>query len=209
MPIWPILVLIAVLLIAAIWLPGLINRIAPGRRTGPPAPSLKTSLGDPNAPIKVEEFGDYQCPACGEFFVQIQPELMEKYIQTGKVHFTFTPYSFIGPESIAAAQASYCALDQGNYWEYHDLLFQNQKGENQGGFNDANLKGFARDLGLNVAMFTNCLAGGKYAQLVQEDVEYGKSQDVLSVPYFLVNGKPVYRFGLLDAVDAELEAQGK
>jgi protein-disulfide isomerase len=169
----------------------------------------QTSMGDINAPVKVEEFGDYQCPACGEFFAQIEPELVTKYINTGKVYFTFTAYSFIGPESIAAAQASFCALDQGKFWEYHDMLYENQNGENQGSFSDTNLKGFAINLGLNIETFSGCMSNQKYAALVQDNVRYGKSMQVASVPYFLVNGKQVYRFSLLDTIDSALKADGK
>ena len=171
--------------------------------------SKTTSLGDANSPVKVEEFGDYQCPACGAFFAQTEPGLVTNYINTGKVYFTFTPFSFIGAESIAAAQAAYCAMDQGKFWEYHDALYNNQHGENQGGFSTANLQGFAQNLGLDMTTFNTCTSSGKYASLVSDNVVYGQTMKVNSTPSFLVDGKLVFQDALIQAVDAELKAKGK
>ena len=171
--------------------------------------SDKTSLGVATAPVKIEEFGDYQCPACGAFFVQMEPTLVKNYIDTGKVYFTFTPFSFIGPESAQAAQAAYCAMDQGKFWEYHDQLYNNQKGENQGGFNDTVLEGFAQTLGLNMDTFKTCFTSGKYKSLVDENIAYGNSKNIQSTPSFIVDGKLVYMDTLFATIDAELKAKGQ
>jgi protein-disulfide isomerase len=69
------------------------------------------STGDPNAPVKVQEFADFQCPGCQYFALSVEPVIQSKYIDTGQVYFTYTPFSFIGQESIAAAEAAYCADD--------------------------------------------------------------------------------------------------
>jgi protein-disulfide isomerase len=171
--------------------------------------SNQTSLGVASAPVKVEEFGDYQCPACGAFYVNLEPTLVKDYINPGKVYFTFTAFSFIGPESIQAAQAAYCAMDQNKFWEYHDALYNNQRGENQGGFSNANLEGFAQTLGLNMDQFKSCLEGGKYNQLVQDNVVYGNNQNIQQTPSFLVDGKLVYQDTLLATIDAELKTKGQ
>ena len=97
------------------------------------------SMGDPNAPVKVEEYGDFQCPACRIFHESQEGQLIEKYIKTGLVYFTYTPFSFIGDESVKAAEAAYCAADQGKFWEYHDMLYANQTAENKGDFADSRL----------------------------------------------------------------------
>jgi protein-disulfide isomerase len=171
--------------------------------------SDKTSLGVATAPVKVEEFGDYQCPACGAFFVNIEPGLVSNYINTGKVYFTFTPFSFIGQESFQAAQAAYCAMDQNKFWDFHDMLYNNQKGENTGGFSNANLEGFAQKLDLDMTQFKTCFEGGKYNQQVQDNVVRGNSLLIQSTPSFLVDGKLVFQESLIATIDAELKAKGQ
>ena len=91
--------------------------------------------GDPDAPVTMIEFGDFQCPFCGRFYVQTESQIDEAYIQSGKVRFGYFNFAFLGPESTWAAEAAECASDQDKYWEYHDVLFSNQSGENQGAFN--------------------------------------------------------------------------
>jgi protein-disulfide isomerase len=171
--------------------------------------SKTTSLGDINAPVKVEEFGDYQCPACGAWFIQYEPDLVKNYINTGKIYFTFTPFSFIGAESFASAEAAYCAMDQGKFWEYHDALYSNQRGENQGGFSNTILQGFAQNLGLNMDTFNSCFSSHKYNSLVQDNVTYGQTKKVNSTPSFLVDGKLVFPDTLTQTIDAALKAKGK
>jgi hypothetical protein len=111
------------------------------------------TAGDPNAPIKVVEYADFQCPSCQQVFLVLEPEIIKKYINTGKVFYTFEPFSFLGPESYRAAEAAYCAADQGKFWDYHDLVFSNWAGENQGAFSDANLIKFAKKIDFNQVAF--------------------------------------------------------
>lgn len=166
-----------------------------------------TSMGDPNAPVKVEEFSDFQCPYCGLFAQKMEPQFISEYVTTGKVYLTFVPFSFLGPESIRAAEAAYCAQDQGKFWEYHDTLFKNQNGEEQGAFADDRLQAFAVSLGLNATDFNQCFNDGKHRQQVVEDVNYGKSKGVNGTPSFTVNGQLVMAEQLIATIDAALKAQ--
>ena len=100
-------------------------------------------------------------------------------------------FAFLGQESQWAAEASECAADQEAFWEYHDYLFDNHGGENQGAFNKENLKRFADELGLDTAAFNECLDSGRYAQVVQSETTAGQQLGVQSTPTFLVNGQPV------------------
>ena len=168
-----------------------------------------SSLGDPNAPVKVEEFGDYQCPACASFFVNLEPQIVKDYINTGKIYFSFTPFSFVGQESIDASQAAYCARDQGKFWEYHDTLYNNQRGENQGNFSIAHLEQFAKNLNLNMDQFKTCLEGKKYSDQVQSDYNYGVGKNINSTPSFIVDGQLVSQDTLVQTIDAALKAKGK
>ena len=159
-----------------------------------------TTAGDPNAPIKVVEYADFQCVACQSAFIAIEPELVRKYINTGKVFFTFEPFSFLGPESFRAAEAAYCAADQNKFWEYHDLLFQNWAGENQGTFSDSNLNKFAGQIDFDQNAFKECFNSGKYVQKVLDKANEARALGVRSTPTFMVNGQVVPVYQLLDVL---------
>lgn len=147
--------------------------------------------GDPDAPVTIIEFADFQCPYCGRFFAETKPQIDEQYMQSGKVRFGYFHFAFLGPESNWAAEATECAADQNKFWEYHDRLYSSQSGENQGAFNKNNLKKFADELGLDTSAFNECLDTGKYTQLIQEESSMASSIGVRSTPTFLINGRPV------------------
>ena len=81
-------------------------------------------LGDPNAPVNIVEYGDYQCPFCARFFLETEEKIRENYIGPGKANMIYKDLAFLGPESLDAALAANCAADQGKFWEYHDKLFE-------------------------------------------------------------------------------------
>ena len=99
--------------------------------------------------------------------------------------------AFLGDESIWAAEAAECAADQDKYWEYHDHLFQNQNGENQGAFAKEILKKFAAELGLDTDEFNQCMDSGKHTELIKSDTALAQQIGVQSTPSFLVNGTPL------------------
>ena len=147
--------------------------------------------GDPNAPVTIIEFADFQCPFCGRFFAQTEPQINTQYIQSGKVRLGYFNFAFLGPESTWAAEAAECAADQNKFWDYHDKLYASQSGENQGAFNKENLKKFAEDLGLDISAFNECLDSGKYTELIQDESSVASSVGVRSTPTFLINGQAV------------------
>lgn len=147
--------------------------------------------GDPNAPVTIVEFADFQCPHCGRFFIQTEPLIEEQYMQSSKVRFGYFHFAFLGPESNWAAEAAECASDQDKFWEYHDKLYDSQSGENQGAFNKDNLKKFAEELRLNTSAFNECLDSGKYTQLIQDESSMASSIGVRSTPMFLINGQAI------------------
>lgn len=165
--------------------------------TAAPSPrpmASDNSMGDPNAPVKIEEFSDYQCPYCRRFAVETEPLLVEKYIASGKVYFTYRSFGeFIGPESRAAAEAAYCAGEQNKYWEYHDILFANHTGENVGDYADRRILAFAETLDLDMGAFRSCFESGKYSQRVDQDFKDGSAAGVQATPSFVltyvVNGE--------------------
>jgi protein-disulfide isomerase len=157
------------------------------------------AMGDPNAPIRIEEFSDFQCPYCARFHEETETQLVNAYVTTGTVYFVYRSFGdFIGAESKAAAEAAYCAGDQDKFWEYHDILFANQTGENVGAFTDRRLQAFAQALSLDMDAFNSCFNSGKYADRVQQDRIDGTAAGVTGTPAFVitytVNGEKKQRF---------------
>lgn len=114
---------------------------------------------------------------------------METYAESGKVRFEYKHFAFIGPESTQAALASECANEQGKFWEYHDLLFANQNGENQGAFRNSVLQRLAEELGLDVDQFSSCLSSAKYRSKIEQDRVEGTQKGVQSTPTIFINGQ--------------------
>lgn len=146
-------------------------------------------LGNPSAPITIVEFGDYQCPQCYNWFHNTKPAITREYIETGKVNLVFVDLAFLGSDSPKAAQASYCAEDQGMYWDYHDLLYNSQDPQIDGGWaNSERLKAFAFSLGLDMNLFDSCLDSGKYSKRVQYNIQQAKDHGVRGTPGFFIVG---------------------
>lgn len=159
--------------------------------TRPIGQDFLPEMGDPSAPVTVYEYADYQCPACGYFAMRHRPKIEDDYIKTGKVRLVFKNFAFLGQESLWAAQAAYCAAEQGGFWAYHDKLFANQRGENLGAFSKANLVRFAQELGLRVEDFQRCLNSERYRQKVLDELREGEAMGITSTPSFIVNGQIV------------------
>ena len=157
------------------------------------------ALGDPNAPIKIEEFSDYQCPYCARFSEETEQQIIDTYVTNGTAYFVYRSFGgFIGKESQDAAEAAYCAGEQNKYWEYHDILFANQTGENVGAYTPRRLQAFAEALSLDMNAFNSCVDSGKFADRVQQDGADGKAAGVTGTPAFVisytVNGEQKQRF---------------
>lgn len=159
------------------------------------------TMGNPDANVVVEEFSDFQCVACYRFWQNFEEDFINRYVATGDVLFKYVPFSFLGNESIQAAEAAYCAEEEGRFWDYHDTLFLNWNGENAGNFSDKRLVAFAGSLGLNENSFKTCLNSNRYNSDVQEGLRYGKSLGVTATPTFSVNGKLVYADTLFATID--------
>jgi len=146
-------------------------------------------LGNPSAPITIVEFGDYQCSSCYNWFHKEKPAIYENYIATGKANLVFVDLAVLGRDSPTAAQASYCAEDQGMYWEYHDLLYNSQESQIDNGWaNSERLKAFAFSLDLDMDLFESCLDSGKYTKRVQYNVSEAKKHGARATPTFIIVG---------------------
>lgn len=180
---------------------------APTSSTLPPVEvSLDKSTGEENAPVVVVEYGDFQCPACQQFFQTTVEQLKIEYVQTGKVRFVFRHFAFLGDESQWAAEASECANEQGRFWDYYDKLYVEQNGENVGVFSKDNLKQFAVDLGLDTAGFNQCLDSGRYAEKVKQETLEGQQSGVRGTPSVFVNGQYIENGGNYQVLKSVLDA---
>ncbi len=143
-------------------------------------------LGDPSAPITILEWGDYQCTFCYRFHDTTLNTLEKDYIQTGKVNLVFKDFPLNGPDSILAAEASYCAHEQEKYWQYHDELYKNWGGERTGWITRWSLNAFGSTVGLDLDEFNQCLDEHKYQEKVNQLYEFGKEVGIDATPSFLI-----------------------
>jgi protein-disulfide isomerase len=175
--------------VGLIWI-GNANSGAPASTVPPQIVQAGHTRGVANAPVTIEEWADFQCPACGQFARITEPQLLASYVTKGQVRIVFHHFAFIGAESSWAAEASECASEQGKFWEFHDKLFASQAGENRGAFSKENLKRFGSDLGLGQG-FAACVDSGRYAQTVRDDTKVGEGRGVQATPTLFVNGRKI------------------
>jgi protein-disulfide isomerase len=157
-------------------------------------PVNKTSIGNPEAPVKMDVWEDFQCSGCLSYSEKIEPQILQTYVQTGKVYYTFHFYPFIDGgqgESHDAANAAMCAAAQERFWDYHDIAFANWIGENAGSYTKPRLIEFAQNIGLDMAAFKNCFNENIYSSEIQQDIEDGTKLGVPPTPGIFVNGKLV------------------
>ena len=144
--------------------------------------------GSEDAPVTIIEFGDYQCPNCKKWFENTKPDIVTNYLDTGKANLYFMDLPFLGDDSLPASSATYCAGNQGFYWEYHSILYSNQRGIDSGWANLSSLKNYAELLGLDESLFTSCMESGKYDEFVLLNLEIGVLNGVEATPWFIVVG---------------------
>lgn len=152
-----------------------------GERYDVPADDDPTR-GDPNAPITIVEFGDFRCQYCGKFFKETMEPLLQNY--DGKIHLVYRDYPILGADSLTAALAAGCALDQGKYWEFHDLTYANQPDLSR-----EMLLSHAESLTLNMSQFTTCLDEQQHIQEITADAIFAQNLGVTGTPAFFINGR--------------------
>jgi protein-disulfide isomerase len=183
------------------------------------------TMGDPNAPVTVIEYGDYQCPACAQAFQQIQPQLISDYVATGKVKFEFRDFAFLDRslslgsdgkvtvsgdpgESVTSAEAAAAAAAQGKFWAFHNLVYTNHNGENQGAYTRDRLDRIAELAGLDVDAFNQALDSQTYLPDVESMYAEAVQLGIQSTPSFVVNGKVMTISGYGDLKSAIDDALG-
>jgi len=148
--------------------------------------------GNPDAPIVIKEYSDFQCPFCARFYEQTLPSIVQNQIATGDavlIYYDF-PLNNIHPQAAPAANAARCAGEQGadSYWSMHDLLFANiEQWSNSGA--EAVFKGFAGDLDLDVEEFEKCVSENRFSAEIEDDLISGRSLGISGTPSFVINGQ--------------------
>ena len=151
-------------------------------------------MGDANAPIIILEWGDYQCTFCYRFHQNTLDIINEEHIKTGKVKLVFKDFPLNGSDSLLAAEATYCAKDQGKYWQFHDELYKNWGGERTGWITRNSLDKFATSVNLDLEKFNKCIDDKKYQNKVISLHEFGKEIGIDATPSFLVfNGEKIIK----------------
>tara|TARA_Y100000310_G_C20694141_1_gene824277 strand:+ start:3074 stop:3781 length:708 start_codon:yes stop_codon:yes gene_type:complete len=161
-------------------------------------------LGDPDAPVTIIEFSDYQCPFCARFWSQTLPQLKSEYIDTGKVKLVFRdfPLTSIHPLAMSASEATECVREQGGddaFWDMHDQIFGNYQE-----ISLANLKSWAQDMGYDIG---SCLDDGDFKAEVQKDLKDATAAGGRGTPYFVVNGKALSGAQPFSAFQQAIEAE--
>jgi protein-disulfide isomerase len=152
-------------------------------------------MGNSNAPISIIEFSDFQCPFCSRFHAQTFPLILKQYVETGKAKFVYRdfPIQVSHPNAMSAASASECAHEQNRYWEYHDILFENQGVWNKLEISSLilKLKEYAIQLNLNEDQFNSCLDSGKYIEEINNDLKDGRNYGITGTPTFFIGNDEI------------------
>ena len=194
-----LLVALGALLIASVLIfpnlkssdPGKIVQITPISNE---IPVNKTSMGNPDAPVKMDVWEDFQCSGCLHYSTNLEPQIIQTYVETGKVYYTFHIYPFIDGgqgESHDAANAAMCAAAQERFWDYHAITFANWLGENVGSYTKPRLIAFAESIDLDMDSFNQCFQENTFSAQIQQDIDDGDKLGVPPTPGIFVDGKMI------------------
>jgi protein-disulfide isomerase len=202
----------AVIVAFALVSSGQVSSGASGDLKTPPDPTPQSvwdgrAAGSAGAPATLVVYSDFQCPACDTFATKTSPELMKDYVVPGKLRIVYKDFAFIGQESTDAAVAARCAGDQGLFWPYHDYLFANQKGENEGTFNKDRLTQIARAVGVkDEATWSSCLGTQPPLDAVKAETQEGSGLGVSSTPTMFLDGEKIVGVPAYTDLAAKIDA---
>lgn len=164
-------------------------------------------MGPDTAPVEVSEFADYQCPACQEFETIQFPAVRQQLIETGLVRWRYRDFPLeMHPNARLAAHAAACASEQGKVWEMHAIIYARQPEWSPMRSPAGAFSGYAREAGVDVGPYDECMRSAKFAGRIQASVEEGVKLGVGSTPTFLIGGQ-LYRGALgSDSIKALVQA---
>lgn len=186
---WIVYVVIAAVVVAGLMI--LANRVQPAGDRVYSQPN-GMSLGDPAAPVSVIEYADFQCPHCRNVHAQTEYQLIQEYVDAGKVYFTYRPVGFLdsaaGAESSRSAEAAYCSADQNLFWPFHDAIFANFSAGNRGGYTDDRLVAMGESVGMDGDSLRACLNDGTRAGEITAAMAEASNLGISGTPAFVING---------------------
>jgi protein-disulfide isomerase len=155
------------------------------------------TLGKVDAPVTIDIWSDFQCPACRLFAVETEPSIVSTFVVAGTARLVYHDAAFQGQrgsnpaydESVEAAAAARCAADQGKFWEMHNWIFANWNGENQGAFAALRLRAMAEGAGVSLATYDTCLGTGDMQSAARAETSQAVATGVSSTPTILINGQ--------------------
>lgn len=195
---------VAILIVGLAFLPTLLETLQPVGEIIIPEEHPReladfNAQGDPNAPVVIIEYSDYQCPYCKRHSDETEPLIEQNHVATGEVYLIHRSMgNYISDnirrgktESIDSAEAAYCAGDQGKFWEYKDILFANWLGEDVGSYSEKRLMAMAEAINLNIEEFRSCFQDHKYRERALQDRQDASLDGINVSPAFLINGEIV------------------
>lgn len=172
------------------------------------------ALGDEDAPVVLIGYSDYQCPYCATWVEDVQPELVERYVEQGDLRIEWREFPYMGESSHLLSVGAHAAGEQGAYWDYHDAVYGDQdtyKDQDPDTLTEQ-LTGVAEELGLDTEQFAEDLADDELTAAVDGDFAEGQQVGVSGTPAFVINGTPVFGAQPLDvftdAIDNALAMEG-
>lgn len=188
---------------------------APTPANQPTSPKTLT-IGNPNAPVTITEYADFKCPLCNRFFRGAGAQIKQQYIDTGKVKIEFRTLPIIAEDSKPAAEAAYCANEQGKFVSFHDATFnyiwnnyysKSFSQEYSTIFTQQTLADIAGSVGLDTTKFSNCLATHTYAGAVEADLQAAKTAGASSTPTVIIGGRKIVGAQSFSVYQPVIEAQ--
>lgn len=171
-------------------------------------------LGDPNAKVTLTEWGDFRCSACDRFYTDVESNVIDKYVQPGKIKFEFKNFITIDPtgtigDSHEAAEAGWCAADQNRFWDFYNTAYQNYPGETPGFWTVKKLEGVAAAQKMDTAKFNSCLESHQHQNDVAQQQTQAQQNGYTGTPTLVINGTalsdPNFNFDSTADVDAALD----
>lgn len=203
-----ILIVLAVLAAGGTWIWSAMRNARPTSIELAPGTELPTAqgylLGDPNAPITIAEFADFECPGCGQFALVEEPDMRARIIDAGLANFRFfdMPLTSIHGNTLSAHLAASCANEQGKFWEYHDRLFRGQDEWNtQATSNPRKLfDAYAAELGLDTKSFKECFDSQRTLPQIQASAQMAAERGINGTPTFVINNRVYGNLGTTDQI---------
>jgi protein-disulfide isomerase len=176
--------------------------ISEPQNSGTPSPTeMGIAIGNPDAPITIDEYTNFLCPACASFAANAMPKIMDEYVKTGKAKFNIYIYP-----PIETSKAGLCAQEQNKFLEYHDYIFSHQSQV----ADESDLVDFAVNIQMNQQQFSACLISDKYKNKIQKWYDEGNARGIDSTPTFFINGQKFVGAQSYDElkkiIDRQLEA---